>query len=176
MRWSVAVGLLFAALFVAGIQTSQTPMPVPGKVYAGPPSRPAARGENQVVEWHAEAKGRPFVKRDEARRDALDDGQAKLTEWLRAKYPEIRYAPTADFIDRNKLVKSEKEVPYVYTQDNTSVEMVIVGMDLELTPDGLSKIVQEDRNQLIEGRLWGLARVVGGLVLLFGAVAGSIRL
>ena len=176
MRWSVIAALIFVALLVIGIRSTE-PMAAPAiaVAHAGPTVQPPARGESSGVEWQGKLVSFPFVKRDDARRDALAKAQDQLATWLHAKYPEIHYTPTPDFIDRNKLIKSEKEVPHTPDADQ-NVEMVKVEMDLELSSDGLKKIREEDRNQIIEGRLLGLARIVGGLVLLFGAVAGSIRL
>lgn len=173
MRWSVFVALVFIALLVVGIQTSQNPPPVPAKAHAGPPPRPNARGESAAEKWKVES--RPFVKREDAHRDAVDRARERLTEWLRENYPNIRYKPTPEFINQIKLVKSETETKHILDADH-DVELIKVEVDVELSADALKKIVQEDRNLLIEGRLWGLARIVGGLVLLFGAVAGSIRL
>jgi hypothetical protein len=173
MRWSVFAALIFVALLVVGIQSSQTP-PMPCIAHAGPPPHANARSE-AAVEWQDKVESRPFVKREEARIDAVARARERLTTWLREKYPSIRYSPTAEFIDRNKLVKSETETKHVLDADH-DVELIKIEMDVELSGDALKKIVQEDRNQVIEGRLWGLARLVGGLVLLFGAVAGSIRL
>jgi len=177
MRWSVFAALIFVALLVVGVQSSQNPPPVPGKAHAGPPPHANARGE-AAVEWQDKVESRPFVKREEAREEARNDAVARarhrLTAWLREKYPGIRYSPTAEFFKQNKLIKSETEKPG--PEPDVNVETIKVEVDVELSTDALNKIVQEDRKQLIEGRLWSLARIVGGLVLLFGVVAGSIWL
>jgi hypothetical protein len=169
MRWSVFVALIFVALLVVGIQSPQNP----GKADAGPPPDANARSE-AAVEWQDKVEGDPFVNLDDARNDAVAKARDRLTTWLREKHPSIRYAPTAESFKRNKLIKSETEKPGPEPEIN--VKTIKVEVDVELSADALKKIVQEDRNEVIEGRLWGLARIVGGLVLLFGAVAGSIQL
>src|SRR5262249_21129135 len=108
MRWSVFAALIFVALLVVGIQSSQNPPPMPCKAHAGPPPHANARSE-AAVEWQDKVEGRPFVKREVARADAVDKARERLTIWLREKHPSIRYSPTAEFLDRNKLVKSETE-------------------------------------------------------------------
>src|SRR5207244_7607793 len=98
MRWSVFAGLIFVALLVIGVRSIEPESPPAVAVavaHAGPPARPNARGESAALEWQDKVESRPFVKRDEARSDAVARAQERLTDWLREKHPGIRYRPTA---------------------------------------------------------------------------------
>jgi hypothetical protein len=181
MRWSVFVSLILLTLFGFGLRVHdsrlhESRMAPESVAHAGPAFRPPFIREafTNHVEWQDKVESHPKVSRDEAEQEALELGQKSLTQWLRSKYPEIAYVPSAKFMHKN-IIKSSKPVPYesgaILDQPFCKVEM-----ELELTRDNLEKIKQEDHDMRIEGRLWGLARIVGGLVLLLGAVAGSIRL
>jgi hypothetical protein len=164
---------LFVTLFGLGIRATRPELGI-DCVHAQESSTTAAKDDGQTVQWTDSVQSDPQLTEPKAIDDALVKAQGRLTKWLDGRYPELKWSPTPKFIRKN-LVKGPA-TPTTKFFEPAEKDMVTVTLNLELTTQNLKKIVQEDHNYRIEGRLWDLGRIVGGVVLLLGALAGCIRL
>jgi len=132
---------------------------------SGSASRPISLPFDEREEKKVES--RPKVK-SEAYDDALDQAR----EWV-AKFLHLSVLPSREFVNRYLRVNySEDKGP----SDSVIGETYIVKMDLELTPEVARELLLADRNSESMWRMQVLARFVGVLIVLFGCVAGYIRI
>jgi hypothetical protein len=104
--------------------------------------------------------------------EAYDDALDQAREWV-AKFLHLSVLPSREFVNRYLRVNySEDKGP----SDSVIGETYIVKMDLELTPEVARELLLADRNSESMWRMQVLARFVGVLIVLFGCVAGYIRI
>jgi hypothetical protein len=132
---------------------------------SGSSSRPVALPFDEREEKKVES--RPKVK-SEAYDDALD----KAREWV-ANFLHLSTLPSREYVNRYvKVNYLEEKGP----SDSVIGDTFVVKMDLELTPEVARELLLADRSSESMWRMQVLARFVGVLVVLFGCVAGYIRI
>lgn len=187
MRPSVIAVLIFVGLLGLGIRGLVTGRTAP-RAHAAERNTARSQDRNRQVNvsrpkppktareplWRDSATGEFKSSSAEAEEDALRVGSEKVAEYLRRRTPPLDWTPSPDFV-RNHL-KREVKVESRELNDPSAPLTYSATVELELTSDSLSKLQQEEHRYQVEQRMWWLARIVGGLVLILTAIAGYIRL
>jgi hypothetical protein len=108
---------------------------------------------------------------DFARAMALERAQQEVLLYLQ-QHPKIQWVPDQDYIDQH-LVKGRRN-PSSTELDGLKVEHR--ELDVAITPDDWRDILQQDSQYRMDQRLLWVGGGLAGLVVLFGAIAGYIRL
>jgi hypothetical protein len=108
---------------------------------------------------------------DDARSKALARAQEEVLLYLQDHHPKVEWVPDQDYIDQH-LVKGRRNIPS--NLDGEKVEHR--ELDVAITPEDWRDILQHDSQYRMDQRLLWVGAGLAGLVVLFGAVAGYIRL
>ena len=186
MRASVIATLIFAGLLAIGLR---------GLVAGKSAARAHAQDNVVIIENHGKrvtvngtqagkTERAPFLKETvsgeyksssaEALDDALNVAAEKIGRHLRSRTRPIEWTPPPEFV-RKHLLRNVKEDTREVSNANAPLTYRAT-IEVEITNDGYQKIVEEERKARVEQRMWCLARIVGGLVLILVAIAGYIRL
>jgi hypothetical protein len=194
MRASVIVPLMLAALFGLGLRYG-SPSSVSPPASHSPPAphraershspaqaqRPLTPAQAKPAVWTGQAVGHPSAEEQDSIDSALREAGLVISEkYLMKLNPPVEWVPTPEFIQNEKYKIIKKQSQASHTIKDVDVpnppELTVVTFDLELTDTALTSIREQDRHHRVEERLWNLGRALGGLVLVFGAIAGAIRL
>jgi hypothetical protein len=148
------------------------PSVVPVKPSATPsapavvPAKPST--SDSLPRWTVHADGNP----DYARETALERAQQKVIVYLQQRHPRIEWVPDQEYIDQH-LVKDRRNRP---SPDIEGEKVEHRELDVAITPEDDRDILQQDSQYRMDQRLLWVGAGLAGLVVLFGAIAGYIRL
>jgi hypothetical protein len=108
---------------------------------------------------------------DYARAMALERAQQEVLLYLQ-QHPKIQWVPDQDYIDQH-LVKERRNKS---STDLDGLKVEHRELDVAITPDDWRDILQHDSQYRMDQRLLWVGAGLAGLVVLFGAIAGYIRL
>lgn len=128
--------------------------------------------EEKSAHWTVE--GAWMNNKADAVEDALLQAQLKVVGYLRGQNPPVEWTPSLSYIQTH-LVKTQpwKEESKDFDQIG---RMYRVQLDVEVTQSELTTMVQVGREFRIQQRMFLLAKVLAGLVVLLTAVSGYLRL
>jgi hypothetical protein len=128
--------------------------------------------EEKSVHWTVE--GTWEKNKTDAIEEALVKAQEKVTAYLRGQNPPVEWTPSLPYIQTH-LVKTQpwKEETKDFDQIG---RMYRVQLEVEVTPSDLTKMVHWGREFRVHQRMFILAKVLAGLVVLLAAVSGYLRL
>jgi hypothetical protein len=114
--------------------------------------------------------------REAAWEDALVKAQEQVYFHLRQRYPSMTWTPDLKYIDR-RLVKDRKEEEeqreVIPGERGTARRLVL---QVKVTPDDYRDMVNQDRQEKVKARMLLLGKLLLGIVLILGLVAGYFRL
>jgi hypothetical protein len=186
MRTSVIASFVLLAAFGFYLRGQATPKPMrsqvradnrgqrtrnaPPQIQAPAPAKPVA----PPTVWEKEVSGEWFQNREEARQDALITARHAVIAYLQDREPPIRWEPSLDFVARH-IRKGETDESH--TPELPGAPMTYrFTIKLAINADTMKDIHVQDRSFLSQERMWLVGKGLAGLVLLFGAVAGYVRL
>jgi hypothetical protein len=110
----------------------------------------------------------------DAKQEALQKAQIELVSYLRSLDPPLEWEPPLSYIDQHLAKLSKPDPP----ERDLGVGQPVSRWQIkvELTPRDRSDIQQQDREYRSQQRMLWLAKVLGGLVACFAAVAGYVHL
>jgi hypothetical protein len=166
MRCALIVSLMLSGMTFLEVRAHRF------SVRAHGPAPVAQVDEVKSVQWMVE--GAWMNNKADAVEDALLQAQTKVTAYLRNQNPPVEWTPSLPYI-QSHLVKTQ---PWQEdTKDFDQIgRMYRVRLDVEVTPLELSKMVNSGREFRIQQRMFLLAKVLAGLVVLLAAVSGYLRL
>jgi hypothetical protein len=112
----------------------------------------------------------------DAEQDAYDKAYDKALAYLHETMPGLQWKPSRKYVQEHwvKDLRHEpsKEITVLGKPQTTQQ----VSVHVEVTTKDRADIVKQDRHYRVEDRLFLLAKVLGGLVLLLSTIATYIRL
>jgi hypothetical protein len=154
----------------------------------GPPPAAAPKKEDRLL-WAAEAFGWGADEQD-ALKTALQNAAAEVKEYLKKQKPVIAFAPSEEYI-RTRLLRGKDGVngkgERFQEKDLNQFSKKCWKWTVQITESEFEKLRQEDqqlrlselrkaREERMDERMLFLGKIIGGLVLLLGGVAGYIWL
>jgi hypothetical protein len=110
---------------------------------------------------------------DDAKEDACAKAWDQINSYLREQNPPIEWTPSRDFVRKHLARNWGAEVPIEIDELGTVIQ---IPLHLELTPADRQLIARHEHDYRVEQRHEGLAKILVGLVALFAAIAGYVRL
>jgi hypothetical protein len=152
--------------------STSAPSVVPAKPSASPsaptvvPVKPptSESSPHWIVTGHGDA--------EDARTMALERAHQKVLLYLQQHHPRVEWIPDQDYIHQH-LVKERPNKP---PTDLDGLKVEHRELDVAITPDDWRDILQHDSQYRMDQRLLWVGAGLAGLVVLFGAIAGYIRL
>ena len=148
--------------------------PAPKPVRRPVAEPPMAKGPADPV-WKEEVLGPDQTKSQLARTDALKAACDAVAEYMQRRYPGYRFVPTPQFLTDRKMVDDGKDEPQTLADADAPI-MIRHRLTVEILPEHLRRLLQEDRKLRVEDRLWLAGRALAALLIVLVAFAGYIRL
>lgn len=166
MRFALIASLILSGLACLEVRAHRNGVKIPT------PASSLSTVEEKCVNWTVE--GAWMSNKADAVEDALVQAQLKVAGYLRAQNPPVEWTPSLSYIQTH-LVKTQpwKEETKDFDQIG---RMYRVQLEVEVTQPELTKMVQLGREFRIQQRMFLLAKVLVGLVVLLTAVSGYLRL
>jgi hypothetical protein len=164
MRPALVASLILIGLFALVVRNDY----LPSRARREHRNVPAAEFKNPgwVVDGWGETES-------EARQDALEKAQRKVVSYLHSLDPPVEWEPSLSYINKH-LAKISKPLPPDPKLDLGPFQRW--QMKVELTPADRSDIQMQHREYCSQQRMLWLAKILGGLVACFAAVAGYVHL
>jgi hypothetical protein len=160
------VSLLGVVVLVASLRgRSFHPAPPPPHAFEG---AAAAADSPKAAPWKVVGYGR---KIEDAEQDALEKAHKEVTDYLAGQNPPVEWRPSSEYVSRNLVKHREEEGPE--QREIGPVYKVTLTVDVG---SHLQDIMKHDRHHRMEVRQLLLAKVLGGLVVLFAIAALYFRL
>jgi hypothetical protein len=187
MRASLIGTLVFIGLIALGLRTTHQVHTSPraraqdrvviieqGNANAVVSTNKRDRKQSGLPVWKDSVSGEFKSSSPEATEDAMRVAAERVARHLRAQTPPVEWTPTPEFV-RKHMVKNVKEEQRELTDSNAPLTYRAT-VEFEMSDSSFQKILDEDRKYHVEQRMWWLARIVAGIVLMLVAVAGYVRL
>jgi hypothetical protein len=126
--------------------------------------------------WRAEVPGDFQTSTEAARADALSKAAAELSRYLKDQYPGLRYQPTPQFLATHQMVDNPPFEEGAVEQFQDAPTLYRQKVTVELRPENLRPIFEEDRLLRSRERLEWAARIFGGVLIGLAALVGYLRL
>jgi hypothetical protein len=110
-------------------------------------------------------------KLEDAEQDALEKAHKEVLDYLASQNPPVQWQPSPEYVSRNLVKHREEEGPE--QREIGPVYKVTLTVDVG---SHLQDILKHDRHHRMEVRQLLLAKVLGGLVVLFAIAALYFRL
>jgi hypothetical protein len=178
MRASHCLRLLVIGTVILGLWTERSAAQHPGRSRSRTSATPHLKQA-----WEATAEGRADDK-EVAERIALNKAQEKLEKFLHTQpMPVVRWVPSVEYIEAHLLQGQPNTIQLAASEDQAGEGKFLVKVNIAVSDSDYQKLLEYDRQQseqhhqaLVQGRLLGLGKVLIGLVVLLGAMAGYCRL
>ena len=157
------------------VEMEAAPTPAPAAP-AKPEPRPQAEVAKQSTsgafpqQWTVTGRGEDL---DEARAEALSRAESKVLAYLWERSPKIEWTPDSAYIEEHLIKRPAREAPRLKVADDLKVRQV--ELDVAITSDDYRDIKEQDRRYTMDRRMLWVGGGLAGLVALFSAVVGFIR-
>ncbi|HEY3227675.1 MAG TPA: hypothetical protein VGJ87_00560 [Roseiflexaceae bacterium] len=165
MRPALLASLVLIGLIALGLRSHYHPVPRLRVIKTTSAAEKKNPTFNVVGGWS--------VTDEDANQSALLEAQAALIGYLRSLDPPVEWTPSLKYIDQH-LVKLKKCDTNDFKEDVGVMKQVRI--DMELTSADRRNIQLKDREFHSQERMLWLAKVLGGLVASFAALAGYVHL
>jgi hypothetical protein len=166
--------LMGVCLVAFGLQARKS-----ARAVSVPPRQPPASAPQAVSNaplFTATVTGKYMISQVEAQQDALKAAKLEVQTYLQAQDPPIGWEPPLDYVQsrliKNSLQKEEKD----FDINGETLPFCRYKLQVEINAEDQATIQAKAREGRMERRMVGLGKVLAGLVLLFAAVAGFLRL
>lgn len=162
MRAALVASLIFIGLIATALRHNTPRPPIPWK-------RAEAR---EVTNLKADIVGGAHPTKAEAERLALEEAQIKVVAYLRSLDPPVEWVPSTEYVR-----KLAGRTPIRYdTLHAVGEDVVKAKLTVEVNAGDRAEIRRFDRDQRSQFRMTLLAKLLAGVLVMLGAVAGYVHL